>query len=87
MSNRVRVALGWLGLVGLVPLLFLYVVSGLAVPWWAVVGFGLVWCLLLLAAVRSRRRRPLLTLAMPLLGLALWFAVLWLGDVFLHWTA
>ncbi|MGW5361791.1 hypothetical protein [Actinopolymorpha pittospori] len=82
-----RVVVGWVGLVGLVPLLLLYVVSGLVAPWWAVVSFVAVWCLLLLAALRSFRRRPLLTIALPLLGLAWWYAVLWFGEVFLGWTA
>ncbi|MGW0230790.1 hypothetical protein ACWDWO_20965 [Actinopolymorpha singaporensis] len=87
MNNPARVAVGWLGLIGLVPLLLLYVVSGLVAPWWAVTVFVVVWCLLLLTALRSFRRRPLLTLALPLLGLAWWYAVLWFGDQFLNWTA
>lgn len=86
-NNPARAAMGWLGLAGLVPLLFLYVVSGLVAPWWAVAIFVVAWCLLLLTALRSFRHRPLLTLALPLLGLVGWSAVLWLGDVFLNWTA
>ncbi|GAA2758900.1 hypothetical protein [Actinopolymorpha rutila] len=87
MNTSARGALGWLGLVCLVPLLFLYVVSGLVAPWWAVASFVVVWCLLLLIALRSFRRRPLLALALPFLGLVWWYAVLWFGDVFLNWTA
>ncbi|MET9019576.1 hypothetical protein ABZV93_06310 [Actinopolymorpha sp. NPDC004070] len=87
MNISARVVVGWLGLACFVPLLFLYLVSGLVAPWWAVAGFGVVWCLLFVTALRTFRRRPLLALALPLLGLAWWFAVLWFGDVFLNWTA
>jgi hypothetical protein len=75
------------GLAGLFPLLALYLVSGIAVPWWAVVYFLLVWCVLLAAALWWLRRRPLLVPLLPVAGLVVWFVVVQIGDAFLHWSA
>jgi hypothetical protein len=81
-----RVA-GWVGLVALLPLLVLFLVSGLVAPQWAVAFFLLLWCVLLVTAVLSLRRRPLLVALLPVAGLAVWFVVLQIGDAFFGWSA
>lgn len=76
-----------MGLVALFPLLALYVVSGIVAPWWAVAYFLVVWCVLFATALLSLRRRPLLVLVLPVVGLVMWFVMVQIGDTFFHWTA
>jgi len=70
-----------------VPLLGLYLATGLVAPRWAVVGFLVLWCGLLVTAVVSLRRRPSLVPLLPVVGLVVWFVVVQIGDAFLHWSA
>ncbi|MGH3490400.1 MAG: hypothetical protein ACRDP8_21130 [Actinopolymorphaceae bacterium] len=86
MNPLVRLA-GWVGVVLLLPVLFLYAVSGLVAPVWAVVVLIGCWILLVLCAVRWVRRRPLVVLALPFVGVALWFGVISLGEALFGWTA
>jgi hypothetical protein len=83
----VRQVAGWVGLVGLLPLLYLYAVSGLVAPMWAVGGLVLLWVVFLVVALHQRRSRPLLVLLLPAVGLAAWFGVVSLGEALLGWTA
>jgi Flp pilus assembly protein TadB len=77
---------GWLGLVAHLVLLFWYVASGLLAPGWAVLLLLLIWAALLVLALRLRRRRPLLTPLVPLVGLAVWFFGISAGEAWLGWT-
>jgi hypothetical protein len=86
MNALVRLG-GWVGIVLLFPVLYLYVVSGLVAPLWAVVLLVGCWLVLGLCAVRWVRRRPLVVLALPFVGVALWWAVVSLGEVLFGWTA
>jgi hypothetical protein len=86
MHTLVRLA-GWLGIVLLLPVLYLYVVSGLMAPMWAIVVLVACWFVLGLCAVRWVRRRPRVVRALPFVGVALWIAVISLGEAFLGWTA
>ena len=69
---------------------FPYAASGLVVPLWGIaVLYG---CWLGLAAVlvrllRGEGRRPMLAPVVPLVALAVWFAVVNLGGVLFGWTA
>lgn len=82
-----RQVAGWIGLAGLLPVLLLYAVSGLVAPLWAVIGLVVVWVVLLVAGIRLRRRQPLRVLLLPILGFAIWFGVVSLGELLLGWTA
>ena len=86
MNALVRLG-GWVGIVLLFPVLYLYLVSGLVAPLWAVVLLVACWLVLGLCAVRWVRRRPLVVLALPFVGVALWWAVVSLGEVLFGWTA
>ncbi|MEQ4205841.1 hypothetical protein ABN028_04135 [Actinopolymorpha sp. B17G11] len=86
MKSLVRLA-GWVGIVLLFPVLYLYVVSGLVAPIWAVVVLVACWLVLGLCAVRWVRRRPLVVLALPFVGVVFWLAVVSLGEVLFGWTA
>ncbi len=69
------------------PVLFLYLVSGLAAPGWAVLALLALWVLLGWVAYRVHRRWGALSALVPLLALVLWFGAMTGGDHFLGWTA
>ena len=79
--------LGWLGIVGHVVVLYLYLVSGLVVPAWALGVLLAIWVGLLLLAIFLLRTRPAWTLLVPVGAVAIWFAVVSAGDAWLGWTA
>ena len=79
-------ALGALGIAAHLAALVFYAASGLLAPGWAVVLLLLVWLALLAVAIRLLLRRPLLTLAVPVLAAAVWYAALLAGETFLGWT-
>jgi hypothetical protein len=64
-----------------------YLVGGLIMPWYAVGVLWAVWVVGLALAIRWRNTRRTLFLALPFIALGIWFAVSWLGDTFLGWTA
>jgi len=61
-------------------------VGGLIMPGYAVGLLGLIWLAGFIFAIRWRDRRGLF-LVFPFITVAIWFAVAWLGDTFLGWTA
>ncbi|MDP9465744.1 MAG: hypothetical protein M3P31_00635 [Actinomycetota bacterium] len=69
------------------PVLFLYLVSGLAAPGWAVLVLLALWVLLGWVAYRVHRRWGALSALVPLLALVLWFGLMTAGDRLLGWTA
>ena len=66
---------------------FLYLVSGLAVPGWAVVLLLLWWLLLAWWLVRLAARRSWWTPAVPVVGVVTWVVVVTAGSQLLGWTA
>jgi hypothetical protein len=79
--------LGWIGIVGHVVVLYLYAISGLAVPVWALGVLLVIWVGLLLLAISLLRTRPAWTLLVPVGAVAIWLAVVSAGDAWLGWTA
>jgi hypothetical protein len=77
----------WIGIAGLVSVLWLYGASGLVAPAWAVVVLLLLWLVQFVLACRWFSRRPYVVLVMPLVALGLWFVAVTAGDVFLGWSA
>lgn len=77
----------WIGIAGLVSVLWLYGASGLVAPAWAVVALLVLWLVQFVLACRWFSRRPYVVLLMPLVALALWFGVIMAGGAFLGWTA
>lgn len=65
---------------------YFYVLSGLLAPPWAVLMLLLIWVALTFVLLRMRSAGPK-TLIVPVGAAAIWFAVLWLGDMLLGWTA
>ena len=66
---------------------WIFTVSGLFMPLWAVVGLLGVWALLVWLGFRYARAGSYLVLAVPVMAAALWLLTAWLGDVVLGWTA
>lgn len=77
----------WIGLIGHLVTLPWYAVSGLVAPPWAVGVLLAIWAALLVVGLRLRTTKPVWMLAIPLLDVAIWFAVVSAGDAFLGWTA
>ncbi len=66
---------------------FFVVFSGLLAPPWGVAVLVTVWVGLTLWGVRRWRSGPSITMGLPLLMVAFWFAFLTFGDLVLGWTA
>lgn len=84
---------GWtraLGLVGIAAHLvvgYIYLTAGLVTPAPWLVGFLLVWLVLLILALRLWRRHPLWVLLVPVLALGFLVGGLSLGGALLGWSA
>ena len=65
----------------------LYLVSGLAVPGLVVLAMLAFWVLQVVVGFRLARRRSWWVLAVPVVGFAVFLAVIWFGDAVLGWTA
>jgi hypothetical protein len=77
----------WIGIAGLVSVLWLYGASGLVGPNWLplpLVGF---WLVLFVLGCRWFSRRPYAVLVLPVVALALWFGVVMAGAAWFGWTA
>ncbi len=77
----------FVAMMGMAGCFFLYAVSGLLAPWYAVVGLMLVWVLLFVIATRWWTPYPKRTLWLPLIAVVVWFAVLYVGEAAFDWTA
>jgi hypothetical protein len=77
----------WIGIAGLVVVLWFYLASGLVAPWWAVALLCAAWVCMLALSIRWATSRPYVVLAMPLVALALWLAVVASGARMLGWSA
>ncbi|MEI5675636.1 MULTISPECIES: hypothetical protein [unclassified Nocardioides] len=75
----------FVGMGGLVSVLFLYGASGLLAPWWAVVLLLLVWLVLFVQACRWWTPRPRAVAVLPVVATVVWFAVILSGGLWLDW--
>ena len=91
MSARTRTALfgGAVALAAIAQLLvgFLYLVSGLAVPGYALIPLWLWWGLLTALMIRWALQRSWWAVAVPLVAFLTWQVVVLLGGELLGWTA
>ncbi|MHA6523272.1 hypothetical protein [Tessaracoccus sp. G1721] len=79
--------LGVVGLVAHVAVGYLYLAAGLVTPAPWLVGFLLLWVVLLGVAIALMRRRPLWVLLVPVVALGLLLGGVTLGEALLGWTA
>ena len=77
----------WIGMAGLVAMLWLYGAAGLVAPAWAVAALIAVWLVLFVLACRWFGRRPYRVLALPVVAALLWVAAITAGVAYLGWTA
>lgn len=77
----------WIGLILFLPVGWLYLVSGLVAPFWAVIVLWVIWLVILAGIINAWRSRPILVLAAPFVAFLIWAGVLWVGDQFFGWTA
>lgn len=80
-------ALGILGIVLHVVVGYFYVAAGLVTPAPWLVGFLILWVVLLVVAISLFRRHPLWVLVVPVLALGLLVGGVSLGEALLGWTA
>jgi len=66
---------------------FFVTFSGLLAPPWGAAVLIFVWLGLTIWMIRSWRTGPKITMGVPLLMVAFWFAFLTFGDLVLGWTA
>lgn len=66
---------------------FFVTFSGLIAPPWGVGVLIVAWLGLTIWMIRSWRNGPRITMGIPLLMVAFWFAFLTFGDLVLGWTA
>ncbi len=78
---------GWPARILYLPVGFLYLVSGLAVPGPAVIVLLICWMAGLVFTFRLAARRPLLALVMTPAALGFWFLYLTAGERLFGWTA
>jgi hypothetical protein len=84
---NVRAIGSWIGVGALVLVIWPYAFIGLVAPWWMVPVMLVVWALLLAFALTNFSSRPMLVLCMPVVGLAIWVAVVTAGGAWFGWTA
>ena len=77
----------WIGMAGLVCMLWLYGASALVAPLWAVAVLVALWLVQFVLACRWFSRRPYAVLAMPVVALGVWLAVIFAGEALFGWTA
>ena len=75
---------GFVGLAGMVAVLFLYGASGLVAPYWAVGVLLVAWLMMFVVTCRWFMRYPGRTVGMPVIALVIWFATITAGAVFLE---
>jgi hypothetical protein len=72
---------------GMACTFFLYAASGLVAPGWGVAVLMAIWLALLVLAIRWWTPHPLRLLTLPVVALAIWFALVTAGGAWLGWTA
>lgn len=84
----VRRVVATFGVLGSVALAFFYVlVPALTVPSPAMYGFYVAWAVLVVLSLRWWSGHPWRAFAVPVIGLPVVLAVLWLGGEYLGWSA
>jgi hypothetical protein len=78
---------GFIGVAGMVSVLFLYGASGLLAPPWAVVVLLLVWLAMFVQTCRWFESHPKRTVVMTGVAVVVWFTAIVAGGVLLDWSA
>ena len=89
MTPRLQRASPWpfVGMIGMAAAFFLYAASGLVVPVWGLTVLIFVWLVLFVTACRWWTPHPKRLLVLPVVAVAVLFAVVAAGGAWLGWTA
>ncbi|MFY9913490.1 MAG: hypothetical protein WAK18_02395 [Nocardioidaceae bacterium] len=77
----------WAATAGMLVALWFYAFVALVAPWWVVPLMLLLWVALLVVAVRSFSRRPLVALLTPVAAMLAWFGIVSAGGAWWGWSA
>ena len=66
---------------------FLYFFSGLVAPLWAVIVLNVIWLVHLVLSCKWFMTHPIRVLCLPISLAVIWFGSIYLGGMFLDWTA
>jgi len=77
----------FVGMAGMACAFFLYAASGLVAPGWAVAVLLLIWLAFFVLACRWWTPHPRRLLVLPVVAIALWFALVTAGGAWLGWSA
>jgi hypothetical protein len=86
-AGRGPVVAWWVGLAAHLVIGIWYAASGLVAPPWAVAVLLAIWVLMLIVGLRLRTGHPWWMLAVPVLDVVIWVAIISAGETFLGWTA
>ena len=82
-----RWVLPGLGLLLLLLIFPVFLASALLAPGWAVAALLAVWQAHVAVGVRWFWRHPVRVLTLPFVASALWLVTMYVGDLFLGWSA
>lgn len=71
---------GFIGMGGLACLLFVFLASAGFLPWWGTTVLVVAWLVLLVVGARWFTPRPARTVLLPVVGLVVYAAVVWLAT-------
>lgn len=66
---------------------YLYLISGLVAPVWALITLWVWWVALSYVGLRLARKKSYLVLLVPVVGIVSWVALMAVGGRFLGWSA
>ncbi len=85
--GAVAIGLAVVGVLGYLAVGFVYLSSGLVVPFPWLAGLWAIWVGGAFVMGRTLRQRPAWSVLVPVAAFGIWIAVLLLGERLLGWTA
>ena len=87
MGLNLRRSASWIGVASMVVVAWPFAFIGLVAPAWMIPVMLAAWALMFSLALRNFHRYPMLVLAMPVIAIAFWVAVVSAGGAWFGWTA
>ena len=87
MGLNLRRSASWIGVASMVVVAWPFAFIGLVAPAWMIPVMLAAWALMFALALRNFDRYPMLVLAMPVIAIAFWVAVVSAGGAWFGWTA
>ena len=77
----------FVGMSGMACAFFLYAASGLVAPWWGVTILMILWLVMFVVGCTWWTPHPKRLLFLPVIAVALWFALITGGAILFDWSA